>query len=167
MKISGGFIAAFAIVLWLATLGIASAGTGSGPAIFVDNFAYLTAYPIGSDGDVMPAALNTDMAFPDGIAKDAIGRIYVTNTSTNTVTIYPAVASGNVAPLAVIGGSLTQLSKPTGIALDGSGTIYVLDTGTSAITVYPALGTSTGILERGPGRLLSPVVKRCLRVLPL
>jgi len=124
-------------------------------AIFVDNSNYVTAYPIGSKGDVAPIALTTDMISPGGIARDAIGRIYVTNTQTNTVTIYAADSSGNVPPLAVIGGSETRLANPTGIALDASGKIYVLNIGTSAVTAYPPLGNSTGILNEAPVALIS------------
>ncbi len=128
MRIGKIFLTA-AVFLGIAivTLDSAAAGSNPAPAIFVDNLNYVTAYPIGSSGDVAPIAVTSDMISPGGIARDAAGRIYVTNTPTNTVTIYAANANGNVPPLAVIGGPLTQLASPTGIALDASGKIYVLD----------------------------------------
>ena len=151
MKISKSLITvALLVCIGIATFGNPVAGTLPKTAIFVDNYNYVTAYPTGSSGDVSPIALTTDMINPGGIARDATGRIYVSNTSTNTVTIYAAGSTGNVPPLAVIGGALTRLASPTAIALDASGKIYVLNIGTSAISVYPPLGAGTGILDEAP-----------------
>ena len=49
---------------------------------------------------------------------------------TYSVTVYAALANGNVAPIRTIAGRSTQLSYPTGIAVDGSGHIYVANPGT-------------------------------------
>jgi len=143
---------------------LAPGGAYNGAAILVDNYSHVTAYPVGSSGDVAPLAVTPDMTYPGGIARDASGRIYVSNRSTNTITVYAANASGNVPPVAVIGGAKTRLVNPTGIALDASGKIYVLNTGTSAITVYPPLGTGTGfdltptaIIAGAKTRLATPV----------
>ena len=62
--------------------------------------------------------------------------IYVTNPSTNTISVYSADATGNVSPVEIIGGSKTRLANPTGIALDQLGKIYVLNSATATITVY-------------------------------
>ncbi|HYB92336.1 MAG TPA: hypothetical protein VEC38_14965 [Candidatus Binataceae bacterium] len=121
--------------------------------IFVTNLYDVTAYPIGSWGDVAPLALTTDMTYPSGIARDLSGRIYTTNAVTNTVTVYAANANGNVPPIAVIGGSNTGLTSPLAIALDASGQIYVLNSmfgSWASITVYPPLGTSTGVVNEAP-----------------
>jgi sugar lactone lactonase YvrE len=134
----------------------AAAGTKD-TAIFVANQFDVTAYPADRNGDVAPIALTTDMATPTSFARDAGGRIYVTNFATNTVTVYAANAYGNVPPLAVIGGANTQLVNPTGIALDAGGKIYVLNSevnGTGSITVYPPLETGTGILNEAPTALI-------------
>jgi hypothetical protein len=132
----------------------ADSKTRSHTAIFVANSYSVTAYPTGSRrGDVMPIALTTDMTAPGGIARDASGRIYITNTATNTVTVYAAKSSGNVPPIAVIGGSNTRLVNPDGIALDASGKIYVLnhtEYPKGNITVYPPLGANAGILNEAP-----------------
>jgi sugar lactone lactonase YvrE len=153
-------IKSFSSVALLLSIGIATLGSAvpeamAKTAIFGDNFSYVSAYPLGGNGDVAPIALTTDMISPGGIARDATGRIYVTNTPTNTITVYPPNATGHVPPLAVIGGSLTQLANPTGIALDASGKIYVLNTGTSAITVYPPLVSGTGILNETPAATIA------------
>jgi 6-phosphogluconolactonase (cycloisomerase 2 family) len=148
--------------LLLGMIGVApirGAAAGTNPSthphatIFVANSYDVTAYPTDSRGDVAPIALTTDMAAPSGIARDASGRIYVTNAHTNTVTVYAANANGNVPPIAIIGGSNTRLASPTRIALDASGKIYVLNSAENPkgnITVYPPLETSTGILNEAP-----------------
>jgi sugar lactone lactonase YvrE len=135
---------------------IASAGTASNVtprAIFVANDYDVTAYRLGSNGDVPPIALTTDMASPSAIARDSSGRIYVTNSATNTITVYAANANGNVEPVAVIGGSKTKLSNPVGIALSARGKIYVANDAGGAhdsVTVYGPLDSSTGILNEAP-----------------
>jgi len=152
MKIAKASVVAALLLAMIGPVRAAAAGTKD-TTIFVTNDYDVTAYPIGSSGDVAPTALTTDMAVASGIARDASGRIYVTNVATNTVTVYAAGANGNVPPIAVIGGSDTRLSDPTGIALDASGKIYVLnraDNRKGSIKVYPPLGTSTGILNEAP-----------------
>ncbi len=123
MKISHGLVAAFVIAVGLETFGAVAAGTGPAPVIFVDNYDYVTAYPVGASGNVAPIAITPDMIYPAGIARDGNGRIYVTNPSTNTVTIYSSDVAGNLSPFEIIGGSKTRLASPTGIALDGNGRI--------------------------------------------
>ena len=151
MKVTRAFAVAALLLAVIGPVRGAAAGT-TDATIFVANSYDVTAYPTGSSGDVAPTALTTDMAEPNGIARDAGGRIYVTNSATNTVTVYAANANGNVPPIAVIGGSNTLLLNPSGIALDASGKIYVLNSGEypGSIAVYPPLGTSTGILNEAP-----------------
>ena len=131
----------------------ASAGTASRQppktAIFVANGYDVTAYPVGATGDVTPIALTTDMANPNGIARDSAGRIYVANSATNTISVYAANASGNASPIAVIGGSNTRLADPIGIALDATDKIYVLNASTSSVTVYAPLN-GVGVLNEAP-----------------
>ena len=142
--------------LLIGIVAIAPRGAAAGTkhsTIFVSNFDHVTSYPTGSRGDVAPIALTVDMAYPDSIARDAGGRIYVANFDTNTVTVYAASANGNVPPIAVIGGPNSRLANPSGIALDASGKIYVVNREeyrNGSITVYPPLATSTGILNEAP-----------------
>jgi sugar lactone lactonase YvrE len=152
MRVAKSWAVAALLLVTIGPIRGAAAGTKD-TAIFVANQFDVTAYPAHSNGDVAPIALTTDMATPTSFARDAGGRIYVTNFATNTVTVYAANANGNVPPLAVIGGANTQLVNPTGIALDAGGKIYVLNSevnGTGSITVYPPLETGTGILNEAP-----------------
>jgi hypothetical protein len=69
--------------------------------------------------------------------------LYVANNLNNSVTVYPATAHGNAAPIQTISGSNTQLDYPSGIAVDKSGNIYVTNgsynpTQTDAVTVFAA-----------------------------
>ena len=150
-------IAALALcVIALAPMrGFAAAGTspasGPAPSIFVANPFNVAAFPADGNGDLAPIVPPTNMINPRGVARDARGRIYVTNGTANTVTVYAAGANGNVPPLAVIGGANTGFTDPNAIAIDASGKIYVLNLGTpDSIMVYPPLGTSTGVLNEAP-----------------
>ncbi len=117
-------------------------------------------YPAGSHGNAAPIAsisgTDTGLDTPYGIAMDSSGNIYVaddgdeTCDATESVYVYPAKTSGNVAPIATIGGSNTALCYPSGIALDSSGNIYVADIGATSEFVYPPLGSSTGPLNEAP-----------------
>ncbi len=68
--------------------------------------------------------------------------IYVTNQvqsgsgSASSVTVYPALRSGNVPPSAVITGSQTQLTEVNGIAVNARGEIYVADSDTDEIVGF-------------------------------
>ena len=140
--------AASVAALLFAMIAAARAPAAAADAIFVSNPYSVTAYPAGASGDVAPLSLATGMAAPTGIARDARGRIYVSNSATSTITVYPPGANGNVSPLAVIGGANSRLAFPADIALDSSAKIYVL-TGES-INIYPPLGSSIGILDEAP-----------------
>jgi len=129
-----------------------SGASSATEAIFVANVENesgdtVTVYPAASSGNVAPSSTiggsNTGLNEPRGIALDASGNIYVTNTDSYTVTIYPAGSNGNTAPSSTIGGPNTGLYVPEGIALDASGNIYVANRvggplGTGSVTVYPA-----------------------------
>src|SRR5438552_3172822 len=100
----------------------------------------ITVYAAGASGNAMPTATiaggNTGLSFPQGIALDGTGKIYV--TTGNSIRVYAAGASGNAPPTATIAGGNTGLSFPVGIALDGAGNIYVTNFSGNSITVYAA-----------------------------
>src|SRR5271163_4247875 len=81
---------------------VAAPQTSPQGIIFVLNSYNVDAYPIDAHGNVSPIAVTTGMAAPRGIARDGSGRIYVTNSAINTITVYAADANGNVPPIAVI-----------------------------------------------------------------
>lgn len=106
--------------------------------LYVNNSANdsITVYPPGANGNVTPIATiagsNTGLRGPQGLAIDANGTLYVSNFGVlpgnlpaNSITVYAPGASGNVAPIATIGGPNTGLRRPSAVALDASGRIYV------------------------------------------
>jgi sugar lactone lactonase YvrE len=109
----------------------------------------------------------TGMIFPQGIALDSLGNIYVADFGDPehipvipaNVFVFPPIGSStgtlNESPTATISGGTTDLDNPTGIALDSSGNIYVADQGSASVTVYPPLGSSTGTLNEAPTATIS------------
>lgn len=111
------------------------------------NASSITVYAAGATGNATPTATiagsNTRLRVTVGIALDAAGRLYVTNTlntgfsSYNAIMVYAVGATGNAAPVDSIVGDKTGLSTPTAIALDG-GRTYVANYWNSTVTVYAA-----------------------------
>ena len=62
---------------------------------------------------------------PNGVAADAAGNVYVSDSSTNLVWMAPAAGPPNGTPFTL---NLGALNSPGGIALDPSGNLYVADT---------------------------------------
>jgi DNA-binding beta-propeller fold protein YncE len=65
--------------------------------------------------------------------------IFVTNSNSNSVTVYAGGANGNVAPLRILSGNATGLSSPSGIAVDrvNNEIVVVNKTSPYSVTVYP------------------------------
>lgn len=92
-------------------------------------------YAAGANGNVAPirsiSGSTTALHGPVGIALNRHGIIYVMNYGNprrpgpGSVTVYDALANGNVAPITTISGSNTGLVGSLGIALGGSRRIYV------------------------------------------
>ena len=79
----------------------------------------ITVYAAGATGNISPIATisgnRTVLDFPEGIALDDSGAIYVANSSTG-ITVYRAGTTGNAAPSAVINGLNTGLTHPVAVA---------------------------------------------------
>lgn len=137
----------------------------------------ITVYPANPSGTLNETPLatiagsSTALGNPLGIAVDASGKIYATNSLPSTVTVYVANPSGTVneAPLATIGGSATQLGTPVSVTLDPTGKIYVLSSyggttnNTGAITVFAANPSGTlnetplGVITGSNSRFYGPL----------
>ena len=78
------------------------------------------------------------MNCPTGIAVDAErGEVYVTNDTTDSILVFDAEASGNVAPKRVLKGPRTGLKNPTGLALDlKNNELWVANFGGHTATAY-------------------------------
>src|SRR6185312_13571598 len=88
------------------------------------------------------------LSAPQAIAVDQASSLYVADTGSNRVLIFPTTQNqppvGGTASF-VIGQSSfgstsgSSLKSPAGIALDSIGTIYVADTGNNRVLIYPSL----------------------------
>jgi hypothetical protein len=112
------------------------------PSIYAANQALnsLSIFPIESNGNVPSRFTQTFLSEPRGIAYWK-NELYVTNSSGDSITVYPANATSRPNPLFTISGSRTQLHSPLAIALDSTGTIYVVNEGLNgfptSVAIYP------------------------------
>jgi hypothetical protein len=119
----------------------------------VSGLGSVTVYATGANGNVTPirtiSGSNTGLNFPEGVALDASGNVYVTTfvggpSGLGSINVYAAAANGNVAPVRTITGSNTRLHGPVGIALGGGRGIYVANYDSpnrpapGSVTVYAA-----------------------------
>jgi len=98
----------------------------------------------GFNGD--GAALNAWLNFPDGIALDGAGNVYVADSFNNR--IRKIDTAGNITTVAGRGGSgfggdgglatNAFLSTPRGVFIDGLGNVYIADTGNNRIRMVRA-----------------------------
>lgn len=98
------------------------------------------------DGDVSVAQFNG----PYGVAADAVGNVYVSDTGNNTIRkITSAGTVSTVAGLAGNSGSVdgngnaARFNSPQGIAVDGAGNLYVGDAGNRTIRKISPAGDVT------------------------
>jgi uncharacterized protein (TIGR03437 family) len=90
-------------------------------------------------------ALSARLSGPQGVAVDASGNLYITDTLNASVRV--VTASGTIANVAGTGipgysgdggpASKAQLGSPTGIAIDSAGTLYVADSGSRIRKIFP------------------------------
>lgn len=91
-----------------------------------------------AQNDVQPATVGQQSQFRAKHYTSSCPCLYVTNWAGQSITVYPVGATGNVAPAAVIAGSLTGIDLPYGVALDASGNIYVTNFDNNSIRIYAA-----------------------------
>jgi hypothetical protein len=95
-------------------------------------------------GDVLApvrnlSGANTGLSSPAGVYVDTVNdEIGVVNSGSNSVTIYPRTADGDVAPLRALSGGSTGLSGPAGVYVDTvNDEIGVVNSGSNSVTIYP------------------------------
>ncbi len=113
--------------------------------------------PCGDGGAATAAQLN----YPEGVAVDAAGNIYVSDTLDQRVRI---VSGGTINAFAGNGGycvnsatscgdghpaTLAHLYRPQGLAVDGSGDVYIADTFDQRVRVVNSSGTINAFAGTG------------------
>ncbi|MFL5496642.1 MAG: NHL repeat-containing protein [Gemmatimonadales bacterium] len=127
-------------------IGIALDSSG---AVYLANAgdSSVTSYLPGAFGAVAPVRRihgpHTGLELPGGVALDSHGRTYVTNSprfieGEGSVTVYAPKAYGNAAPVRMLMGTHTRITRPIGLAVAPDGDIYV------------ANGYGQGVLVFGP-----------------
>lgn len=113
----------------------------------------------GAKGNAHPSAIircgGLNGAF--GATTDRFGNIYVANSFSGSISIFPPGATGCVRGNRIIGGPHTGLASPLGVAIDNEGRIYATSMATS-VNVYAAGATGdVGPVSRiaGPHTMLS------------
>ena len=71
----------------------------------------------------------TGLMYPQGIAVDASGNVYISNTVDNNV-LEETLSSGTYAQTIL---PITGLNNPVGLAVDGSGNLYIADNGSGLV----------------------------------
>ena len=109
----------------------------------------------GSGGDG-GAATSAQLGFPQGVAIDGLGNVYIADTSGNRIRrvdgngIITTVAGG-VSGSGGDGGAATsaQLSQPQSVAIDGLGNLYIADTLNNRIRRVDPSGVITTVAGTG------------------
>lgn len=100
----------------------------------------------------------TDLVEPGGAAIDDVGRIFVSETGGDRISVHDATGR-RLNTWGAIGSAPGSLSRPGGLAIGPDGLVYVADTGNDRVQVFTPEGQLVRHWgERGapPGRLAAP-----------
>jgi hypothetical protein len=115
------------------------AGGARAPGIYVTNGNdTVTVYALTASGNAAPvrrlSGASTQLSVPIGIAVDAKNDLLVANRTGGKVTVYPALATGDVAPTGTL--TSTGMDSPEGLVVGPAGDLYV--------STCPGCGTANG-----------------------
>lgn len=105
-------------------------------------------YSVGVNNNIAPSRRivggNTGLQYPEGIAVDSSGDIYVANSNAGrSVVEFSSGASGNASPVMTISGGNTTFNFLGGLALDSTGNLWVADQGAQAVDEFAPQSAGT------------------------
>ena len=111
---------------------------------------------LGYSGDGA-AATSAELFFPQGVAVDSAGNLYIADTFNNRVRM--VASNGNIATVAGNGSAgysgdsgpaaTAQLNGPQGVAVDSAGNLYIADTGNGLVRKVTGSGTIATVAGNG------------------
>jgi hypothetical protein len=113
--------------------------------LYVANYngGSVTIYDAVGKGQAPLGRITSGIAGPEGLAVDARRRLYVTNTSNNTVTAYKP---GQTSPYRTYS---QGLDAPAGVAVGSDGTVYVSNLFGNDVVAYARGGTNPSATYSG------------------
>ncbi|MGH7813229.1 MAG: choice-of-anchor D domain-containing protein [Candidatus Binataceae bacterium] len=147
---------------------ICNANNGGGPSRFGSITCFdMCGNPAPVFAPVTGAAYgdsNAGLAYPEGIAIDSAGNLYVANNEggingSGSITEYSFAqveSGGNVTPINTIAGTRTELGQPVGIAVDSNDTVYVANNScgpstSGCVTEYTAAAIAAAPVDLNTG----------------
>jgi DNA-binding beta-propeller fold protein YncE len=95
-------------------------------------------HEFGPDGTFIRTFGKTgELSFPNGVAADANGNVYVTDSNNGRLVVYDG--DGNQVGLIARGAAVGDLGLPRGAAIDDSGRVYVADVTAQGVEIFHAL----------------------------
>ena len=98
------------------------------------------------------------LAWPNGIAVDGAGRMFVTDRDNHRVQVFDP-SGDHTSTVGAFGSGDGQFDRPEGVAVDGSGNVYVADTGNDRVQVFDSSldhAATVGSPGSGGGLFSSP-----------
>ena len=86
-----------------------------------------------------------EFSFPNAVAVDRQGRVYVSDSNNRRVQVFSADGTF----LSRIGAPAIRLAAPRGIAVDGEDRLFIVDTVTGAVSVFDVSGSPRRLFEFG------------------
>jgi sugar lactone lactonase YvrE len=113
-----------------------------------------------------PASTAADLCFPDGIALDASGNLWIADSGNNRIVEYDAPIASGASPSRVFGqGSFSSnacgnsnaaFCAPSGLTFDSSGNLYVADAANNRVLEFDKPLSTDSIADRIFGPLANP-----------
>jgi large repetitive protein len=114
---------------------------GSGHLYVAALSSTVSEYKLGSGAPTLMGTL-TGQNGPRGLAVDAKGDLWVSESTVNAINEYAPNPSGNASPIAALGGPDTGVASPQGLVFDAAGNLSVANAGgvgiKGTVTLYSA-----------------------------